>query len=174
MLGSGGAGSGPPPPHETPVRVLAGAAASDASSTVTVRAPRPRPAGLTVIAVLAVMQAGVGIFWAIRWLHLAGQLGERGALLLPLAGAIVAVRAVFAVIIALLYLAFVVGAVRQRDWAWGVGMLAVVLNLLGAVVLILTGDTFGLIAVRALVAVVIFAYLVSTAGRAALGSATPK
>ena len=128
--------------------------------------------GLTIIVVLAVVQAAVGIFWAIRWFYLAGQLGERGALLLPLAGALVFLRAVFATIIALLYLAFVGGAFARRDWAWGVGMLAVILNLLGALVLILTGDAMGLVAVRAAVAIVIFAYLVSPAGRSALGSAT--
>ena len=139
---------------------------------MTTRATRPRPAGLTAIAVLAILQAVVGIFWAIRWFHLAGQLGERGAVLLPLAGAVVAIRAVFALIIALLYLAFALGAFRRRDWAWGVGMLAVILNLIGAVFLIFTGDAFGLIAVRVVIAIVILAYLVSTAGRAALGSAS--
>ena len=128
--------------------------------------------GLTIIVVLAVVQAAVGIFWAIRWFYLAGQLGERGALLLPLAGALVFLRAVFATIIALLYLAFVGGAFARRDWAWGVGMLAVILNLLGALVLVLTGDAMGLVAVRAAVAIVIFAYLVSPAGRSALGSTT--
>jgi hypothetical protein len=141
---------------------------------VTARTPTPRPAGLTVIALLALVQAAVGIFWAIRWFYLAGQLGERGALLLPLAGALVFLRAVFAMIIALLYLAFAGGAFARRDWAWGVGMLAVILNLLGAAALILTADAFGLIAVRAVVAIVIFAYLVSPAGRTALGSSTPK
>ncbi|HEY5725257.1 MAG TPA: hypothetical protein VIX40_04820, partial [Methylomirabilota bacterium] len=133
-----------------------------------------RPAGLTAIAVLALVQAGVGVFMAVRWFSLAGQLGERGAILLPLAGALVFLRAVFALIIALLYLAFVVGAFKRRDWAWGVGMLAVVLNLIGAAALILTGDTVGPIAARTVVAIVIFAYLVSPAGRSALGSATPR
>ena len=132
---------------------------------------RPRPAGLTAIAVLALVQAIVGIFWAIRWFHLAGQLGERGALLLPLAGALVFLRAVFAIIIALLYLAFVGGVFARRDWAWGVGMLAVVLNLLGAVALLLTRDAIALVAVRAVVAIVILAYLASPAGRSALSSA---
>jgi hypothetical protein len=139
---------------------------------MTARTATPRSMGLTIIVVLAVVQAAVGIFWAIRWFYLAGQLGERGALLLPLAGALVFLRAVFATIIALLYLAFVGGASARRDWAWGVGMLAVILNLLGALVLVLTGDAMGLVAVRAAVAIVIFAYLVSPAGRSALGSAT--
>ena len=138
---------------------------------MTARTATPRSMGLTIIVVLAVVQAAVGIFWAIRWFYLAGQLGERGALLLPLAGALVFLRAVFATIIALLYLAFVGGAFARRDWAWGVGMLAVILNLLGALVLVLTGDAMGLVAVRAAVAIVIFAYLVSPAGRSALGSA---
>jgi hypothetical protein len=137
---------------------------------VTARTATPRSTGVTIIAVLAVVQAAVGIFWAIRWFYLAGQLGERGALLLPLAGALVFLRAVFATIIALLYLAFVGGAFARRDWAWGVGMLAVILNLLGVLALVLTGDAFGLIAVRAVVALVILAYLVSPAGRTALGS----
>ena len=95
---------------------------------MTARTATPRSMGLTIIVVLAVVQAAVGIFWAIRWFYLAGQLGERGALLLPLAGALVFLRAVFATIIALLYLAFVGGASARRDWAWGVGMLAVILN----------------------------------------------
>jgi hypothetical protein len=146
----------------------------DPARVVTVQPATPRPAGLTAIAVLALVQAAVGIFWAVRWFYLAGQLGERGALLLPLAGALVFLRAFFAVIIALLYLAFVVGTFKRRDWAWGVGMLAVVLNLLGVVALLLTGEPFGPIVVRAVVAIVIFAYLASPAGRSALGSATPR
>lgn len=137
---------------------------------MTARTSTPRSTGLTIIAVLAVVQAAVGIFWAIRWFYLAGQLGERGALLLPLAGVLVFLRAVFAVIIALLYLAFVGGAFARRDWAWGVGMLAVILNLIGALALVVTGDAFGSIAVRAVIALVILAYLVSPAGRSALGS----
>jgi hypothetical protein len=131
---------------------------------------RPRPAGLTVIALLALVQAGVGIFWGIRWFRLAFQLGERGALLLPLAGALVALRGIFALVIAALYLAFVGGAFARRDWAWGVGMIAVVLNLLGILALVLTGEALPLVAVRGLVALVIFAYLVSPAGRRALGA----
>ena len=53
-------------------------------------------------------------------------------------------------------------------------MFAVVLNLILAGVLILTGDTFGPIVMRTVVAIVIFAYLVSPAGRSALGPATPR
>ena len=139
---------------------------------MTAHTPAPRPIGLTVVAVLALAQAAVGVFWAIRWFHLAGQLGERGALLLPLAGALIFLRAVFAIIIALLYLAFAGGALARRDWAWGVGMLAVVLNFIGAAALVLTADAFGFLAARAVVAIVIFAYLVSPAGRTALGPAT--
>ena len=131
---------------------------------------RPRTAGLTVIALLALLQAGVGIFWSIRWFRLALSLGERGALLLPLAGALVALRGLFALLIAVLYLAFVGGAFAGRDWAWGVGMAAVVLNLVGVLALMLTGDAFALVAVRGLVALIIFAYLVSPAGRRALGA----
>jgi hypothetical protein len=149
-------------------------AESDPARIVTALTATSRPAGLTAIAMLALVQAVVGIFWAVRWFYLAGQLGERGAVLLPLAGALIFLRAVFALIIALLYLAFVVGAFKRREWAWGIGMLAVVLNLIGAAALILTGDAFGLIAVRAVVAIVIFAYLVSPAGRSALGSDTPR
>jgi hypothetical protein len=133
---------------------------------------RPRTAGLTVIALLALVQAAVGVFWGIRWFQLAFQFSERGALLLPLAGALVALRAIFALIIAALYLVFVGGALTGRDWAWGIGIVAVVLNLIGVLALLLTGDAIALVAVRGLVALVIFAYLVSPAGRRALG-ATP-
>jgi hypothetical protein len=152
--------------------VSVGAAVRHAAQDVTVTGARSRPAGLTVIAVLALVQAGVGIFWGIRWFHLAFQLGERGALLLPLAGALVALRAIFALVIAALYLTFLFGVFARRDWAWSVGMVAVVLNLLGILALLLTGDTLVLVAVRGLVALVILVYLVSAAGRRALG-ATP-
>ena len=64
-------------------------AESDPARIVTAQTATPRPAGLTAIAVLALVQAAVGIFWAVRWFYLAGQLGERGAVLLPLAGALV-------------------------------------------------------------------------------------
>ena len=141
---------------------------------MTASGPRPRPAGLIVIALLALVQAGVGIFWSIRWFHLAMSLGERGALLLPLAGALVALRAIFALVIALLYLVFVGGAFAGRDWAWGVGMAAVVLNLIGVLALLLTGDAIMLVVVRGLVALVIFVYLVSPAGRRALGATSPR
>ena len=137
---------------------------------MTASGARPRTAGLTVIALLALVQAGVGIFWAIRWFQLAFQLGERGALLLPLAGALVALRAVFALIIAALYLVFAGGALAGRDWAWGIGIVAVVVNLLGVLALLLTGDAIVPAAVRGLVALVIFAYLISPAGRRALGA----
>jgi hypothetical protein len=151
-----------------------GAAVSRTAPAVTPSEPRPRPAGLTVIALLALVQAGVGIFWSIRWFQLAMSLGERGALLLPLAGALVALRAIFAVVIALLYLVFVGGAFAGRDWAWGVGMAAVVLNLIGVVALLLTGDAIVLAVVRGLVALVIFVYLVSPAGRRALGATSSR
>jgi hypothetical protein len=149
-------------------------AESDPARVVTAQPATPRPAGLTALAVLAFVQAGVGIFMAVRWFYLAGQLGERGAILLPLAGGLVFLRGVFALIVALLYLAFVGGAFKRREWAWGVGMLAVVLNLILAGVLILTGETFGPIVLRTVVAIVIFAYLVSPAGGSALGPATPR
>ena len=149
-----------------------GAVVSHAAPAVTAPGARPRTAGLTVIALLALVQAGVGIFWALRWFRLAFHLGERGALLLPLAGALVALRAIFALVIAVLYLVFVGGALAGRDWAWGIGMAAVVLNLIGVIALFLTGDALVLGGVRGLVALVIFAYLVSPAGRRALGAAS--
>src|SRR4029077_8662913 len=105
--GSGGATSGPPTSYQPRISSSAVLPAPDPAPTVTAWTATPRSTGLTIIAVLAVVQAAVGIFWAIRWFYLAGQLGERGALLLPLAGALVFLRAVFATIIALLYLAFV-------------------------------------------------------------------
>ena len=147
-----------------------GGLVSLATPAVTVPGARSRTAGLTAIALLALVQACVGIFWSIRWFHLAFQLGDRGALLLPLAGALVALRATFALVIAVLYLVFVAGVFAGRDWAWGVGMAAVVLNLLGVLALFLTGDAIVAGAVRGLVALVIFAYLVSPAGRRALGA----
>ena len=96
-------------------------AESDSARVVTAQPATP-PAGLTAIAVLALVQAAVGIFMAVRWFYLADQLGERGAILLPLAGALVFLRGVLAVIVALLYLAFVTRrpqTTRAGPGAWG-------------------------------------------------------
>jgi hypothetical protein len=49
-------------------------------------------------------------------------------------------------------------------------MAAAVLNLVGALALVLTGDALALVAVRGLIALIVFAYLVSPAGRRALGA----
>jgi hypothetical protein len=151
-----------------------GAVVSHAAPAVTAPGARPRTTGLTVIALLALVQAGVGVFHAIRWFRLAFQLGERGALLLPLAGALVALRGIFALVIAILYLVFAGGALAGRDWAWGIGMVAVVLNLLGVLTLLFTGDALVSAAIRGLLALVIFAYLVSPAGRRALGATSSR
>ena len=98
-----------------------GPVVSPSTPAVTPPGVRARTAGIIVIALLALVQAGVGVFWSLRWFRLALSLGERGALLLPLAGALVALRAVFALLIAVLYLVFVgpgpwsIDAMRARN-----------------------------------------------------------
>ena len=112
--------SGPPTSHQLGVHP-GGSARSDPPPTMTALTATSRPTGLTTIVVLAFVQAAVGIFWAVRWFYLAGQLRGAGGLPPSARGSPRLLASSLRTIIALLYLAFVVGASAARDWAWGVG-----------------------------------------------------
>jgi hypothetical protein len=93
--------------------------------------------GLKVMAVLALVQGGLGFLRAYNWVQIGSDLFGEGLLLLPLLGAMAIMRGLFVSIVALLYVLFAIGAFREKPWAWWPGLTAVVINLLlvfGAVV----------------------------------------
>jgi hypothetical protein len=97
--------------------------------------------------------------------NLAGQ----GALLPPLLGILTAARGGLVAIIALLYLVFAVGALRQDAWSWWVGLAAALLNGLLVVNTMVQGASIVLSLLWAVVPLVLLSYLFAPAGRRALG-----
>jgi hypothetical protein len=99
-----------------------------------------RTAGMTVVAVLALVQSGLGVLRALHWFDFGSDLMGQGILLFPLMGAVAYLRGVLVAVIALLYVLFAWGVFLHRSWAWWLGMIAAVVNLLLVVSVIAQGE----------------------------------
>jgi hypothetical protein len=137
-------------------------------------APILRPRGLMIVAALALLQGVLGLLRSFGLVRLGVNLTEQGALLLPLLGILTAARGGVVAIIALLYLLFAVGALRQSAWAWWVGLAAALLNGLLVVNTMVQGASIALSLLWAVVPLVLVTYLFAPAGRRALGDQTPR
>ena len=127
-----------------------------------------RPVGLTVVILLALAQTLFGAFRAVQWFELGSEQIERGIFALPLAGMLMMVRGGIVVVIALLYLAFVIGALARQGWAWWLGLTAAVLNVTLALWLMIDGAQVTSALITALIPIVLVCYLITAAGRHAL------
>ena len=87
-------------------------------------------------------------------------------------GILTAARGGLVAIIALLYLVFAVGALRQDAWSWWVGLAAALLNGLLVVNMMVQGASIPLSLLWAVVPLVLVTYLFAPAGRRALGGQT--
>jgi hypothetical protein len=135
-------------------------------------APIQRPRGLTIIAALALLQGVLGLLRSFDIVRIGVKLTGQGALLLPMLGILMAARGGLVAIIALLYLVFAVGALRQDAWSWWVGLAAALLNGLLVVNTMVQGASIALSLLWAVVPVVLVSYLFAPAGRRALEGQT--
>lgn len=135
-------------------------------------APKRRPRGLTIVAALALLQGVLGVLRSFEIVRFGVNLADQGALLLPLVGILTAARGGLVAIIALLYLVFAVGALRQDAWSWWVGLAAALLNGLLVVNTMVQGASIVLSSLWAVVPLVLVSYLFAPAGRRALGDQT--
>ena len=131
-----------------------------------------RPLGLTIVAALALLQGVLGLLRSFEIVRFGVNLTGQGALLLPLLGILTAARGGLVAIIAVLYLVFAVGALRQDAWSWWVGLAAALLNGLLVVNTMVQGASIPLSLLWAVVPLVLVSYLFSPAGRRALGDQT--
>ena len=127
-----------------------------------------RPVGLTVVILLALAQMIFGAVRAVQWFKLGREQIERGIFMYPLAGMLMMVRGGIVVGIALLYLAFAIGAWARQEWAWWLGLAAAVLNVTLALWLVIDGAPVTSALITALIPVVLVCYLITPAGRQAL------
>ena len=137
-----------------------------------VAAPIRRPRGLTIVAALALLQGVLGLLRSFEIVRFGVNLTEQGALLLPLLGILTAARGGLVAIIALLYLVFAVGALRQDAWSWWIGLAAALLNGLLVVNTMVQGASIALSLLWAVVPLVLVSYLFAPAGRRAIGHQT--
>lgn len=150
-----------PPAVESNLPVPAPIAAAAPPLVATPPAPRVRPTGVTIIAILAVIQGFGGLCAGMVLLFLGGILA-----VIPSGWTqILAVFACFGGLLVvagpLLHLLFAYGAWNLRKWGWGLGILASVISISGVVIgLIGTGGaSIWTIVTNALIPLVILVYL---------------
>jgi hypothetical protein len=127
---------------------------------------------LTIVAALALLQGVLGLLRSFEIVRFGVNLTDQGALLLPLLGILTAARGGLVAIIAVLYLVFAVGALRQDAWSWWVGLAAALLNGLLVVNTMVQGASIVQSLLWAVVPLVLVSYLFAPAGRRALGGQT--
>ncbi len=126
-----------------------------------------RMVGPTIVALLAVVQGILGALRAIGWFQFGSDLMGQGLLLLPLAGMFAYARGLLVAVIALLYVAFAAGVSTRRPWAWSVGMVVAIMNLLLVLSVVIQGESLVRAIFWAIVPVIIVWYLLGPAGREA-------
>jgi hypothetical protein len=127
---------------------------------------------LTIVAALALLQGVLGLLRSFEIVRFGVNLTDQGAFLLPMLGILTAARGGLVAIIAVLYLVFAVGALRQDAWSWWVGLAAALLNGLLVVNTMVQGASIVQSLLWAVVPLVLVSYLFAPAGRGALGGQT--
>ena len=129
-----------------------------------------RNAGMTIIAVLALVQSVLGVLRTLHWFDAGSDLMGQGLLLFPLIGVVAFFRGGFVAVIAILYVVFACGAFVGRSWARWLGIVVASVTLLLAVSVVIQGESPVRALVWSIVPVIMICYLLSPAGRQALGS----
>jgi uncharacterized membrane protein (DUF2068 family) len=129
-----------------------------------------RNAGMTIVAVLALVQSVLGVLRTLHWFDAGSDLMGQGLLLFPLMGVVAFFRGGFVAVIAILYVVFAYGAFVGRSWARWLGIVVASVTLLLAVSVVSQGDSPVRALVWSIVPVIMICYLLSPAGRQALDS----
>jgi hypothetical protein len=120
---------------------------------------------LILVAVLAIMQGVFGILRAFEWFRVGIDLSMQGILLLPILGAVAFTRGKLALVMALCYILFALGALLHQQWAWGVGLGISLVTGLVVLSLMLEGTADIRSLLWLIVPLVLLWYLLSPVGR---------
>jgi len=120
-----------------------------------------RTLGMTIIAILAVVQSVAGVLRALHWFDAGSDLLGRGLLILPLIGVMAYVRGALVAGIALLYVVFAVGVFTRKAWARSLGLTVAVVNLLLVLSVLIQGEALVRALLWAIVPVIMLWYLVA-------------
>ena len=129
-----------------------------------------RPIGMTIIAVLALLQGIFGILRTLHWFELGSDFMGRGLLLLPLLGLMAIGRGIVVAVLAALFVVFACGLLLQRSWARGLGIFVSIMTLLFGASTVMQGEVPARALVGLIVPVVILCYLMSPSGHQALSA----
>ena len=128
-----------------------------------------RTIGLTVVAVLALVQSALGVLRALHWFDAGSDLMGQGLLILPLIGVVTIFRGVLVAAIALTYVLFACGVFLRRSWARWLGIVVAAVTLLLVVSVVIQGEMLTRALVWSIVPLIMIWYLNSSSGRAAFG-----
>jgi hypothetical protein len=123
----------------------------------------------TVIAVLALLHGIAGTLRAMEWFDLGSDLMGQGLLLLPAVGVLAFARGAIVALLALLFLLFALGAFLRRGWAWSLGIVLSVVNMLLVLSLAVQAESVVSAVPWAVIPVIMLIYLLSPTGRDSLG-----
>lgn len=129
---------------------------------------RKRPVGVTVVAVLALVQSALGVLRAFHWFDAGSDLMGQGLLILPMIGVLAFFRGGFVAAITMLYVVFACGALLGRSWARWLGIVVAAVTLFLIVSVVIQGESPLRALVWSIVPVVMLWYLFSAPGRDAL------
>lgn len=96
--------------------------------------------GMTLVAVLALAQAVLGVLRSLHWFEIGSDLMDRGILILPAMAMFAYTRGVLVAVIALLYVLFAFSEFGGRGWGRTCGAVAAILNLILVVGAIAEGE----------------------------------
>ena len=127
-----------------------------------------RTAGMTVVAVLALVQSAAGVLRALHWFDVGSDLLGQGVLLLPAIGLFALFRGAIVAAFALMYVVFACGVFLGRSWARWLGIVVAAVTLLLVASVVIQGEALGRALFWSIVPVVMLYYLLTPAGRQAL------
>jgi hypothetical protein len=132
---------------------------------------RERPLGITILAVLAIIGGIFLLLGGLALLALGGVAASQGDSVSGALGGFAAILGIVTLVLAILYLAFGVGAWMLKPWAWTLGVVSQVLSLLIALVQIILGSSITGQIVGIIISAVILYYLFTPNVKAAFGKA---
>jgi hypothetical protein len=116
------------------------------------------------VTLLAVAQGIFGILRALDWVRIGADLTRRGLLFTPMIGLVAIARGWIVALVAFIYILFAVVLLLGKSWAWWLGVVAVILNVLLVVNALTGGAPYGRAVIWLIVPVVVLVYLFSKSG----------
>ena len=122
-----------------------------------------RPAGITVIAILALIGGLFGLCWPTLVFTGSAFLG-------PILGTVGVFAGIFLIVGPILQLIFAYGAFKLRPWAWYLGLISSGITVLGVIINLFDGASFWSAIWGSIFPIIIFIYLLKADVRQAFGT----